>query len=197
MCDAATWVGDIISLLNLVLTAGLVAAAFCALVTWRAQVLGGRTVQLAEQCLDAARDFGVRIKIVRMEESKRDGQIAEIRDTLLEFQRIFLRLNYYISPPIGNDVPDTLIKCFAILDTNFRILRGFEGGNTIEATRATAQEKQQYKHAHDIFYGLSDDDQIASGFTEAQTKLGNALHPILHQDSGWLGKIIDKIVTIN
>ena len=54
-------------LVNVVLAAGILLAAFAAPSTWRAQLIGGRQASLAEQCLDAARDFAIRIKVLRME----------------------------------------------------------------------------------------------------------------------------------
>lgn len=195
MGDVATWMGDLIA-------AGLLVAALGALGTWRAQALGGRQVQLAEQCLDAVRDFAVRIKIVRMEQTNVDQQIGEIRRSLLDFQRVFMRINYYLSPPISKEVPDILIQCFATLDTSFRELKGFGfqepeplSGMSVELTAASAQEKLRYHHANNAFYGLSDEDPIAIGLVEAERRLTEALSPILNPRVGCLGRVICQITS--
>lgn len=187
MGDAATWVGDLISV-------GLLVAAWAALGTWYVQVLGGRQVQLAEQCLDAAVDFAVRIKIARMEQTNFDGQVEEIRISLREFQRVFLRFNYYASPHISEEIPQTLIRCFEMLDTNFRVLKGFGfqeprplGDASLEAVGASAQELLRYQSANSIFYGLSrENDPIGVGLAEAERLLKGALRPILNPHVGCL-----------
>jgi hypothetical protein len=177
-------------------------AALGALGAWRAQVLGGRKVQLAERCLYAVRDFSVRIKVVRMEQTNIDQQMDEIRKSWRDFQGIYLRLNYYASPPISKCIPETLGKCFVTLDTKFRELKGFDfqapkpvGGTSLEGAGVNAQEKLRYQNANNTFYGLSDADQIGTGLIEAERQLAAALYPILNPRIGCLGQVIDKITT--
>lgn len=193
--DGARWAGDVILLINVVLTAGILVTARAALGTWRAQLIGGKQTSLAEQCLDAAHDFSVRIKLLRMEESRRDAQIEELRQSLLDFQKILLRLNYYLTSPIGDDVPKAFVGCYALLDKNFRVLKeyGFkppESGAVFGARGAM----QNYQNAHNIFYGDCGTDQVVVKLDDASAQLGNVLRPLLtlKPAKGWLGRMIDR-----
>ncbi|WP_174502016.1 hypothetical protein [Acidiphilium sp. C61] len=193
MGSVAIWVGDFISV-------GLLVAAMGALGTWRVRVLGGRKIELAERCLDSVRDFAVRIKVARMEQTNLDQQMEEIRNSLLELQRAFLRLNYYVTPPISEDIPNTLKRCFATLDTSFRELKSFEfrepkspGSGSIVAAGAGAQEKQRYQAAHSTFYGLSGSDLVGADLIKAEGQLADTLRPILIPPAGFIDRVVGKI----
>jgi hypothetical protein len=201
--DATAKIGNLIALLNAAFTFGILVAAVAALGTWRAQLVGGKRVELAEQCLDAMNDFRFRINVLRMEQTNRKKQIAELREVLLEFQRIFRRLNYYMPVPVGNSIPEALLEGFAILDTNFRTLERYEfkepqpqGGDSVYAASANAQERQSYQHANNVFYGLCPhNDQVALKLDAATAQLSDILRPILKPEKGWLRKVIGRLVS--
>jgi len=198
--DPATRVADVISFLSLLLTGGLFITALAALSAWRAQLLGGRKIRLAEECLHVAHKFAAQIKLLRWAaDSDKEEKINALRKTLWRFQRLFLRLNNYMNSPIQDAIPEAFVKCFSDLDTSFRILRRYNytpppsapAGAAQMAAAGAATQREEYEGAYVRFYGDSGDDKTTAGFNQAIGELQQVLRPILRPGRGWLGRMID------
>lgn len=201
--DSVALIANWISFGSFLLTAGILIAAWAALGTWRAQVLGGRKIQLAEECLYSAHDFAVQVKLLRLVSPNNldtEKKIEELRKTLWQFQRSFLIINYYFKSPIPEEIPKAFINFFASLDTNFRILKQSDfqqpplvvQGASLLAAAAASSSRQHYDNALDIFYGNRQNDPIEATYGERVNELHGILQPILTPDRGCLGSLIDK-----